>query len=85
MGLRITTKRGAAVTVLQIDGRLDKHVVGELASACAACELPVCLDLAHLQAVDAEGAAAIRVLESRGATVVGVSPYVEKLLRAKAQ
>ncbi|HVM94862.1 MAG TPA: hypothetical protein VMT89_00670 [Candidatus Acidoferrales bacterium] len=83
MGLRITTKGRGQVTIIQIDGQLAADGVPELEKACAAVEGPLCLDLANLLSTDAAGVRAIHELEHRGAAVVGVLPYIQKLLDAK--
>jgi anti-anti-sigma regulatory factor len=80
MNVRITAKRHGAVTVVQIDGDLRKRGVAELEKVCESIVDPVCLDLVNLQSIDAAGVRAVRALEDRGAAVVGVSPYIQKLL-----
>ncbi len=81
MGLRITTKKSGLVTVVQIDGQLRKQGAAELEKVCRSIEGPLCLDLANLQSVDADGIRTIWTLEERGAAVAGVSPYIERLLK----
>ncbi len=81
MTLRIAAKRRGAVTVVRIDGQLRKAGVTELEKVCQSIEGPVCLDLVNLQSIDSEGVEALAALEARGAAVVGVSPYVEMLLK----
>ncbi len=79
--VRITVKQGCAVTVVRIDGRLRKDGVAELERVYRSIEGPVCLDLANLQSVDAEGIRSISDLEAHGVAITGVSPYVEMLLK----
>jgi anti-anti-sigma factor len=80
MNLRITTKQRRGVTVVQVDGDLDKQGVTEFEKACASITGPLCLDLANLQSIDAAGVHIVQALEDRGAAVTGVSPYIQKLL-----
>jgi HPt (histidine-containing phosphotransfer) domain-containing protein len=81
MAFRITTKRSGAVTVVAIDGQLRTAGVTELKKVCQSIEGSLCLDLANLQSIDAEGARAITELEAIGAALAGVSPYVDMLLK----
>lgn len=81
MAFRIATKRCRAVTVVRIDGRLGTPGVAQLQKVCESIEGPVCLDCANLQSIDAGGAQAIAALEADGTAVVGVSPYVDMLLK----
>ncbi len=83
--VRITTKKTGTVTVVRIDGRLQKNSVAELERACRCIEGPFCLDLANLQSVDTEGARAICDIEAGGAAVTGASPYIEMLLKRAIQ
>ena len=81
MALRITTKRSGGVTVVRIDGRLRKQRVAELEKVCLSIAGPLCLDLANLQSVDADGIRLIFDLEAHGAAVTGVTPYIDMLLK----
>ena len=81
MCLRITTRRSGQVTVVQIYGQLRKDGVPELQRACESIEGPLCLDLANLQSIDAEGARSIVMLQEHGAAVAGVSPYIDLRLK----
>jgi anti-anti-sigma regulatory factor len=84
MDIRITAKQRGAVTIIQIDGDLRQPGVSELEKTCQSVVAPLCLDLANLQSIDAAGVRAIRALEDRGAAVVGVSRYIQKLLERAA-
>ena len=82
--LRITTRHSGAVTVVQVDGELRKQGVPELEKVCRSISGPCCLDLANLQSIDAEGIRAIHGLETGGAAVAGVTPYIQRLLHPAA-
>ncbi len=79
--IRIVTKESGGVTVVRIDGRLRKQGVAELEKLCRSIEGPLCLDLANLQSIDAEGARAISELEAKGVAITGVSPFIAMLLK----
>jgi ABC-type transporter Mla MlaB component len=81
MALRITTNRCRGVTVVRIDGQLHKQGVAELAKVCQSLSGALCLDLANLQSIDANGVQLIFELEARGVAVVGVTPYIDTLLK----
>ena len=81
MPLRIAAKQSGRVTVVRVDGRLRKRGAAELEKVCQSIVGPLCLDLANLLSVDADGARVISELEARGAAVAGVSPYVDMLLK----
>jgi hypothetical protein len=80
MRLRITARQSGVVTVVQIDGELFEPGVPELERVCRRIRGPLCLDLANLQSIDAEGVQSIRAFEVQGAALAGASPYVKKLL-----
>jgi hypothetical protein len=79
--LRITTKPRGGVTVVQVDGDLHQQGVTEFEKVCGSITGPLCLDLANLQSIDVAGVRAVHALETRGAAVTGVSPYIQKLLQ----
>jgi len=81
MTLRIETRRSGVLTIVRIDGQLRKAGVAELTRVCHAIDGPVCLDLVNVQSIDSEGVQALTTLEARGAALVGVSPYVDRLLK----
>ncbi len=83
--VRITTKNTGSVTVVRVDGRLHKRGVAELEKVCRSIEGPLCLDLANLQSVDADGARSIANIEAGGAAITGVSPYIEILLKRASE
>ena len=85
MNLRITTTPKGTVTVVRVAGDLHKQGVAELEKVCRSIDGPLCLDLADLQSLSAEAVHSIRVLESGGAAVVGVTPFIQKLLSRPTQ
>ncbi len=79
--VRITTKKTGTVTIVRVDGRLHKNCVAELEKVCGSIEGALCLDLANLQSLDACAARYIAEIETRGAAITGMSPYIEMLLK----
>ena len=67
-------------TVLQVDGLLQAGDVETLNHEFQTAGGSVKLELSHLRSADASGVEAIHELVSRGATLHGLSPYLELLL-----
>ena len=60
----------------RLAGRLEKEPSAELARLCAEAGVPVRLDLTDLLSADDAGLEALVALRSRGAELVGASPYL---------
>ena len=82
MVVRITKLNGSKPSVLKVDGLLEAADVGVLQHECASVAGAVTLDLSELRSADGGGVDAIRFLESQGAKLRGLCPYLELLLRA---
>ena len=81
MKLRIARETArSGITLIKVDGELVGEGVGELEKVCDAVDGPLELDLTHLRSADARGLGRIRALADRGASLVGVSPYIALLL-----
>jgi len=81
MGLRISAKSVGARIRISVAGELLAEGVGELKQALAATGDSLELDLSELRFADDDGVEALRFLIDQGATVLGASPFVERLLR----
>lgn len=73
---------GSKPCVLKVDGLLEAADVGVLHHEWAAAAGTVTLDLSGLRSADDSGVDAIRTLESQGAELRGLCPYLELLVRA---
>ncbi len=82
MALRITRTTAGTVTTLKIDGDLMREGVAELEKTCESVDGPVDLDLSELMRAEAEGIQALKNLRDGGARLLGVSPYIELLLKS---
>jgi ABC-type transporter Mla MlaB component len=80
--LRITRQPGADHDTLLLEGNLSKELIEELQQALAHARqtAPITLDLSGLRFVDDEGAHFLRDCRSRGASLLGASPFVSALL-----
>ena len=81
MGYRIEIQKSDGATVLQVAGILGGRGLSELEKLCRESLGPLCLDLANLQSVDAEGIRLIQQLELQGVALLGASPYLRLLLK----
>jgi hypothetical protein len=71
--------------VVRLAGRLGEAQVPELLLACAEAD-PLVLDLSDLVSADAAGLEALRRVETRGATFVGVPGYIQlQLLQSRSR
>ena len=77
MAIRITPVGDA---VLKVDGQLSGEEARLLVDACEAVAGPIILDLTDLQFADRQGVRMLRQLQARGATLTGLSPYLDLLL-----
>ena len=77
MAIRITP---VGEGVLKVDGQLSGEEAGLLVDACEAMAGHVVLDLTDLQFADRQGVRMLRQLQARGATLTGLSPYLDLLL-----
>jgi hypothetical protein len=82
MVVRITKMNGSKPSVLKVDGLLEAADVGVLHHEWATAAGMVTLDLSELRSADGIGVDAIRFLESQGAELRGLCPYLELLVRA---
>jgi anti-anti-sigma regulatory factor len=80
MTLRITPAGSGQSTTLKIDGRLTSEEVPELRLACDRVEGPLVLDLSGLQSADRQGVSVLQELRTKGAELIGTSPYLQLLL-----
>ena len=80
MVVRITKTNLAERTVLQVDGLLQGADLEALSQECQSARGSVTLELSQLQSADACGVEAIHELVLHGATLRGLSPYLELLL-----
>ena len=68
--------------IVLLAGRLELEQSPEIVRICSEAQTPVRLDLTDLVSVDAVGLETLLLLESRGAELVGVSPYLALRLEA---
>ena len=80
MSVRITKQSDGRDTIVRIDGRLRLVNVAELEKVCESFAGRLTLDLSGLRFADADGAAILNQLVSRGALLQGASPYLQLLL-----
>jgi|GEM_PF-1204158 len=80
MVVRITKTNSNARTVLRVDGLLQAADVDALHGEYQTAEGAVTLELSELRSADLRGVEAIHELVSHGATLCGLSPYIELLL-----
>jgi len=80
MGLRISAKSVGARIRIAVAGELLAEGVGELKRASAATGDSLELDLSELRFADDDGVEALRFLIDQGATVLGASSFVQRLL-----
>ena len=71
--------KGGATTI-KADGRLLTGDAAELIRVWEQCSGPVAIDLSDLSFADDGGAAVLKKLRARGATLVGTRPYVAMIL-----
>jgi len=83
MQIRITRTDSDTAAIVQVDGRLTVTAVPELERECQSAEGTLYLDLTNLLSADADGMEAIRRLVSKGARLVGESPYIRLQLGLK--
>jgi hypothetical protein len=67
---------------VRLAGRLEGEQSAELVRLCDEARTPERLDLTDLLSVDAVGLDTLRALQSRGAELVGASPYLALQLEA---
>ena len=80
MGFRIDVASEGAKTRISIAGELLAEGVGELKKAAGANGELLELDLTELTFADSDGVEALRRLIDNGATAIGASPFIKKLL-----
>lgn len=80
MGLRIEVASVGAKIRISIAGDLLADGVRELEQASGATGDFLTLDLSDLRFADSDGVATLRRLIDNGATTIGASPFIKKLL-----
>jgi ABC-type transporter Mla MlaB component len=80
MTLRITPAGSGPSATLKVDGRLTSEEVAELRLACDRVEGRLILDLSGLQSADRQGVSVLQELRTKGAELIGASPYLQILL-----
>jgi hypothetical protein len=80
--IRIDIAQDGPTLVMRVAGNVSGLDVAVLHDAVARHGLPRRLDLAEVEFLDGDGRSALLGLEVRGAALVGLTPYVELLLRA---
>ena len=80
MGMRIDVESVGIKTRISIAGELMSHGVGELKRTTLANADSLELDFSNLTFADSDGVEALRRLMDDGATVIGASPFIKKLL-----
>ena len=80
MGMRIDVESVGIKTRISIAGELMAEGVRELEKASEASRDTLELDLTDLRFADPEGVAALRRLIDNGATAIGASPFIKRLL-----
>jgi anti-anti-sigma regulatory factor len=83
MDVRIEKKSDGEGTVIQVAGELRGQGVAELERLCRESTGHLSLDLSNLRAVEAKGVQLIRELSAKGVKLLGVTPYVDLLLKDK--
>ncbi len=79
--LKITTTTSGTVTTIKIEGELVSQGISDLENACRSVDGALALDLSELMKADEEGIHALNILRDGGARLVGVSPYIELLMK----
>jgi anti-anti-sigma factor len=82
--LRITQSNQSGATTLKLEGKLNRHSVGELSRICLPhLDRPttLLLDLSAVAFIDETGVTAVRNLMRRSVRVHGCSPLVSNLLK----
>lgn len=80
MVVRITKLNGSKASVLKVEGLLQAADVDLLYREWAAISGQAALDLSGLRSADSIGVDAIRSLESQGAELRGLCPYLRLLV-----
>ena len=80
MGLRFDVESVGIKTRMCSAGELLAEGVGELKQAAGANGESLELDLSDLRFADSDGVEALRGLIANGATAIGASPFIKRLL-----
>ncbi len=80
MGFRIHVESVGGKTRISIAGELFAEGVPQLEQASGASGGCLELDLSDLRFADSDGVEALRQLIDNGATTIGASPFIKKLL-----
>jgi len=86
--LRITSNRSDTTDTLKVEGRVTGQWVDELSKAASAAVVEarrVVLDLSEVTFVDADGAALLRALRSRGIALAECSAFVSSMIDGESQ
>lgn len=81
VGFRIESKMLKGGAVIEVSGNVGDLALVELERLCRQTLGSITLDLTHVKSLETEGVRFIQDLESKGVPVVGVSPYLELLLK----
>ncbi len=81
MRLKITVTASETETMITIEGELVSQGISDLENACRSVDGGLALDLSELMKADEEGIHALNILRDGGARLVGVSPYIELLMK----
>lgn len=83
MTLQIVSRTAAGESVVELHGWLSGPEIAEFQAACGAEPLPLRIELENLAGASADGILALKEQRSRGARLVGASPYIDLLLRSQ--
>jgi len=76
MAFRADVQDDQTRRIVRMAGRLEREQSAELVTLCDEARKPVRLDLTDLVSADTVGLEALALLRSRGAELVGTSPYL---------
>ena len=80
MTVRVNVKKGKAMTIIEIQGKLMRADQCDLKAACDSANTPLWLDLSKLVSADDEGIRALQSLSDAGAELHEANPYIRQLL-----
>jgi len=81
--LQIVSRTAGEESVVELHGWLSGPEIAEFKAACGEKALPLRIELENLAGASAQGILALREQRSRGARLVGASPYIDLLLRSQ--
>jgi hypothetical protein len=80
MTAKIELAEGDGEACVKVAGRLEESAARELVDLCRDREGPLLIDVEEVVSLDRASAEMLRDLRTRGARVVGASPYILMLL-----